>query len=120
MIRPVGLDGELTQASLACGAWASLAARSANLSILKDLFWFVGRDRLGARHPCAYVIGGIGKLGEADRIARPAAEQGRQPGDQLFGADGGQDRVRAYFDVMPAGEPAGRGCPQFAVPLVCG
>ena len=88
--RPVGLAGEFSQTQA-----DPLAARATVRRVRGDAG--------GAGQPGADLVRRVGHLGVHDDVARPEAEQRRQPGHQLLGADRRQHRGR-----VDAGDPAAR------------
>jgi len=64
--------------------------------------------RVGARQPGADVVGRVGQLRVDDDVPGPAAEQRRQRGDELLGADQREHGVRVDADPVAAGQPSGR------------
>src|SRR5260370_15937519 len=70
--------------------------------------WVVGGDGTRSGQSGVDVVGGIGELRKAHRVAWLAAQNRRKPGDQFLGPDQGEHRVWADLHAVSAGERASR------------
>ncbi len=67
----------------------------------------VGAQHLGARHPGAHLIGGIGQVRDDDDIAGTQPELCRERGHQLLRADRRQHVLRVDIDAVRTVQPCG-------------
>jgi len=67
----------------------------------------VGPEERGPGDPGPHLVGGVGQLRDDDGVARPDAQQRRQPRDQFLRADRGQHRDGIDGDAEAPQQGAG-------------